>query len=118
MTALPIVQRQRGEPLSIGLQASGDDSLVGITVSAALKRASRATYVLPADSDPVLATFDVTFTAAAGDVPAFWTLTLTAAQTEALELGNYITDAKLVRGGVVIERTKPVVIAILGRITP
>lgn len=118
MTTPPIVRRQRGEPLSIGLQATGDDPLGGITVSAALKKAVRTSYVIPPDSDPVVETFGVLFTAAAGDTPAFWTLTLTAAQTDGLPAGNYITDAKLVSGGVIIERTDPVLIVILGRVTP
>jgi hypothetical protein len=93
---------QRGETISLALDAVSGDPLGVTAISAAMKA------VLPgrtniADGTPVAASFVVTARAAAGDIPAGWTLTIPAATSASLPPGAYLADARLeVAGGVVV----------------
>lgn len=94
---------QRGETIRVALDAvSGDPGQVD-SISARMKLA-----VGGADSVP----FEIVGRAAAGDVPAGWTLTIAAEVSVALPLGLYRADARLeVADGVII--TDPIDIRLL-----
>jgi hypothetical protein len=93
---------QRGETISLALDAlSGDPT--GVTViTAQLKAVAPGRLSVAADA-PVAANFAITPRAAAGEVPAGWTLTIPASASAALAAGFYAADARLeVAGGVII----------------
>jgi hypothetical protein len=93
---------QRGETISLALDAvEGDPASVGAVI-AQLKFVPPGRTVVPADA-PVAASFAVATRAATIDYPAGWTLTIAAAASAALSAGNYLADARLEVGtGVVI----------------
>jgi hypothetical protein len=94
---------QRGETVSLALDAVTGDPATVTSVTAAMK--------------PVAASFSVSSRVAAGSIPAGWTLTLSAAVSAALAAGTYLADAKLVvAGGVTI--TEPVAIRMIDAVTP
>lgn len=106
---------QRGETVSLALDAVQGDPLTVTSVTAAMKAvAAGRTLVDPAAA--VAATFSVSPRVAAGNIPAGWTLTLSAATSAALAAGTYLADAKLiVAGGVMI--TEPVAIRMIDAVT-
>lgn len=109
MAAAPVYTFRRGEIIRIGRQVlSGDPA--GVTVTAGLKLCEG--NILPPASQPVIADFDVVFEPAAGDAPARWHLTIDTAVVE-LALGQYVTDAKLVRDGAVIAISEPAFVRIV-----
>jgi hypothetical protein len=89
---------QRGETVSLALEAVSGDPLMVSAVTAAMKPLApgRAT---PDPEAAVAATFSVTFVAAGGGDPARWLLTLSAVESAALAAGSYAADARLVIGG-------------------
>ena len=93
---------QRGETLLLALDAVGGDPLTVSAITASMKKVSPGrTGVSP--GTPVAANFDVVLRAAAGNIPAGWTLSIAAANSAALTAGSYLADARLsVAGGVVI----------------
>ena len=93
---------QRGETISLALDAvSGDPASVS-AISAKLKAVPPGRTSVPALA-PVAASFAIVSRAAAGDIPAGWTLTIAAAISAALTPGAYLADARLeVAGGVVV----------------
>jgi hypothetical protein len=93
---------QRGETISLALDAvTGDPASVG-AVTAQLKFVPPGRTVVPAGA-LAAATFAVSTRAATIDYPAGWTLTISAATSAALSVGNYLADARLNVGtGVVI----------------
>lgn len=99
---------QRGETVSIALDAVQGDPLTVSSITAAMKPiAAGRSSIDPAA--PVTASFAVSARVAAGGNPAGWTLTLNAAASAALAAGTYAADARLTIGsGVVI--TDPVMI--------
>lgn len=107
---------QRGETVSIALDAVQGDPLAVSSVTAALKPvAAGRTLVDPGAA--VAATFSVSPRTAAGAIPAGWTLTISAAASAGLAAGTYLADAKLVvAGGVTI--TEPVAIRMIDAVTP
>ena len=93
---------QRGETVSLALDAIGGDPLTVSQISARMKMVAPGRTGVSAAA-PVAAVFDIIARAAAGEVPAGWMLTIDAATCAALSAGNYLADAKLtVAGGVVI----------------
>ena len=107
---------QRGETVSLALDAVQGDTAIVSTITAALKPIA-AGRTMADPTAPVAATFAVSSRAAAGEIPAGWTLTLTAAVSSALSAGTYLADAKLVvAGGVTI--TEPVAIRLIDAVTP
>ncbi len=96
---------QRGETVLLALDAVAGDPLTVTSVTAAMKPvAAGRSAVDPAAA--VAATFAVTSRAAAGDIPAGWTLTLAAGASAAVPAGTYLADAKLIVGsGVTITDT-------------
>ena len=106
---------QRGETVSIALDAVQGDPATVTSVTAALKPvAAGRTLVDPGAT--VAATFSVSNRAAAGNIPAGWTLTLSAAISAGLAAGTYLADARLVvAGGVTI--TEPVAIRMIDAVT-
>lgn len=96
---------QRGETISLALDAVSGDPLSVSAVTAQLKAVPAGRTTITATT-PVAATFAVSARAALGDIPAGWTLTIDAATSATLAAGAYLGDAKLiVAGGVVITDT-------------
>jgi hypothetical protein len=107
---------QRGETVSLALDAVQGDVASVSSVTAALKPLSAGrTMVDPGAA--VAATFSVSNRAAAGSIPSGWTLTIPAAVSAGLAAGTYLADAKLsVAGGVTI--TEPVAVRMIDAVTP
>jgi hypothetical protein len=106
---------QRGETISLALDAlSGDPASVS-GVTAQMKAVPPGRSSVPADT-PIAATFAIVSRAAAGDIPPGWTLTIDAATSAALLAGAYLADARIVSaGGVII--TEQVAIRIRDAVT-
>ena len=101
---------QRGETISLAL-----DAITGSTADVSSITA-RIRKLLPGKTDlasttPVSATFTITTRAATTELPAGWTLTLSATDSATLEAGNYLTDAKMVIAGGTVT-TDPVMLII------
>jgi hypothetical protein len=107
---------QRGETLSLALDAVTGDPLSVSGISAVMKAVPPGRTGVP-DGAPVAATFSISRRSAQGDIPAGWTLTVSAPLSAALAPGNYLADARLeVAGGVIL--TEPVAIRIAPSVTP
>ena len=107
---------QRGETVSVALDAVQGDPLTVSSVTAAMKPVAAGRSMID-PSAPVAATFAVSPRVAAGGIPAGWTLTLSPAVSANLAAGTYLADAKLnVAGGVTI--TEPVAIRMIDAVTP
>ncbi|MCA9270243.1 MAG: hypothetical protein KDA41_17295 [Planctomycetales bacterium] len=89
----------RGATLTLGLRARRGTLTGNETVRAALKAAPNG--VAPGLDAAEAAVFTATFVAASGSTPAYWALTLSAAQTAALAKGAYATDMRVEVSGVV-----------------
>ncbi len=101
---------QRGETISLALDAVTGDPATVSSISAAMKAVAAGRTGVSAAA-PVAATFAVTARPAADGVPAGWTLTIGAATSAGLAVGSYLADAKLnVAGGVII--TESVALAV------
>jgi len=109
MATPPVYTFQRGEPLAYALRVKSGDP-TGYSVTAKLKPIEAGRFDVPDDTVAVAATLTPTFTAAAGQEPAYFTLSLTAVQTLALPAGRYIVDEKLTVGGVSQQITDPAII--------
>jgi hypothetical protein len=112
----PIYTFQRGEPATIGrVVISGDPA--GYAVSASLKPLKSGRSEVPEPGVAAVADFAVAFVAAAAPDPAYWALTLTAAQTAALAPGRYITDVLTALNGESVNLSDPAIIVIKNRVT-
>jgi hypothetical protein len=101
---------QRGETISLALDAVTGDPLSVTAISAAMKAVAPGRTSVSAGT-PVAAAFAISPRAAQGDIPPGWNLTIDAVTSAALAVGNYLADARLaVGGGVVI--TESVAIAL------
>jgi hypothetical protein len=85
---------QRGETISLALDAVTGDPLTVSAISAKLKAVPPGRTTVP-DGASVAASFVIAPRAAAGDIPAGWTLTIPAAVSATLAVGSYLADAKL-----------------------
>jgi hypothetical protein len=93
---------QRGETISLALDAVAGDPATVTAISAKLKAVPPGRTTVPA-SAPVAANFVISTRSAVGDIPAGWTLTVPAATSVALTPGSYLADARLeVAGGVIV----------------
>jgi hypothetical protein len=92
---------QRGETITLSLDVlSGDPGTVSAIV-AGMKLAQPGGQ-FPSQAG-VVTSFTPTFVAAAGEIPAHWLLTINAAVSAGLAVGNYVADAKItISGGVII----------------
>ncbi len=100
---------QRGETVSLALDAVQGDPLTVTSVTAAMKPvAAGRTMIDPAAA--VAATFVV------ANRPEGWTLTISAAQSAGLAAGTYLADAKLIVAGQVTI-TEPVAIRMIDAVT-
>jgi hypothetical protein len=96
---------QRGETVSLALDAVTGDPLTVTAISAAMKAVAPGRISVSAGT-PVAAAFTISPRAAMGDIPPGWTLSIDAAISAALMPGNYLADARLdVGGGVIITET-------------
>jgi hypothetical protein len=101
---------QRGETISLALDAVAGDPAQVSAIVAQMKAVPPGRTTVPAGAPPV-ASFEISTRAAAGDVPAGWTLVIPAAVSATLSPGSYLTDARLsVASGTII--TEPVAIRI------
>jgi hypothetical protein len=92
---------QRGETISLALDALSGDPLSVTAITAKLKGVPPGRSTAPA-SAPVAASFTVINRAALGTDPAGWTLTIAAATSATLPPGAYVADARLSIGSGVI----------------
>jgi hypothetical protein len=93
---------QRGETISLALDAVDGDPLTVSAISARLKAIPPGRSSVPADA-PVAATFVVLPRTATPSFPAGWTLTISAATSLTLAPGSYLADARMeIAAGVVI----------------
>lgn len=92
---------QRGETISLALDAVTGDPLQVTAVSAAMKTVAPGRTGVSA-SAPVAAVFNILARPASGDIAPGWTLTVNAAQSALLAAGPYLADARLEIGGGVI----------------
>lgn len=92
---------QRGETISLALDAVTGDPLSVTAIGAVMKAVAPGRTSVSAGT-PVAAAFDITPRAAQGDIAPGWTLTIAAAASAALATGNYLADARLAVGGGVI----------------
>ena len=96
---------QRGETISLGLDALTDDPLSVSAVSAAMKAVAPGRTSI-SGTQPVAAAFDIFPRSASGDIPAGWTLIIPAATSAMLAPGSYLADASIdIAGTVVITET-------------
>lgn len=106
---------QRGETISLALDAVSGDPLSVSAITAQLKAVPAGRTTIAANT-PIAATFTVTPHAAQGDLPAGWTLTVDAATSTTLTAGAYLADARLVvAGGVIV--TEPVSLRLRDSVT-
>lgn len=107
---------QRGETISLALDAVTGDPLSVTAIDAVMKVVPPGRTGVP-DGAPVAATFSISPRAAQGDIPPGWTLMIDALTSATLRSGAYLADARLqVAGGVVV--TEPVAIRIAPSVTP
>lgn len=107
----------RGSTFKLGIRPRSGAAFTGAeTVRCVLKRSTQRDTVGPGDDVPDAVVFSCSFVAASGNMPAYWKITGSAAQSEALAPGWYITDARIVIGGEVTQTT-PVKIEVVQRVT-
>ena len=92
---------QRGETISLALDAVTGDPLSVTSMSAAMKMVAPGRTNVSAGT-PIAAAFVISPRAVQGDIPPGWNLTVDAASSAALAVGNYLADARLSLGGGVI----------------
>jgi hypothetical protein len=93
---------QRGETVSLALDALSGNPASVTAISAQLKPVAPGRLSVAADA-PVAASFMISPRAAVDDIPAGWTLTIPASVSATLAAGFYAADARLeVAGGVII----------------
>lgn len=101
---------QRGETISLALDAVTGDPLSVTAISASMKAVAPGRTSVSAGT-PVAAAFNIAPRAAQGDIPPGWSLTIDAASSAALQAGSYLADARLeVGGGVVITESVPIAV--------
>jgi hypothetical protein len=93
---------QRGETISLALDAVSGNPLDVSAISAQLKAVPPGRMNVP-EGAPVAATFVIAARPAVGDIPPGWILTLPAAVSASLPVASYLADARLeVTGGVIV----------------
>lgn len=107
-------QWRRGSTFNLGLRVKSGTVTGTETISCWLKRAANGKS--PGDGTEPAVVLQPTFQAAVGDAPAYWLFTGTAEQSLALQIGQYVADARIEIGGGVIQ-TETVLIEILERVT-
>ena len=113
---MPPFQFQRGETISLALDAVTGDPLTVTAIDAVMKAVPPGRTGVP-DNAPVAATFSIAPRAASGEIPPGWTLSINASVSAALTPGAYLADARLeVAGGVIV--TEPVALRIKSSVTP
>lgn len=93
---------QRGETISLALDALSGDPLTVGDISAVMKAVAPGRTSAD-ESTPIAAAFEIVPREADGETPAGWTLTIPASVSSNLQPGSYVSDARLeIAGGVVI----------------
>mgnify|MGYP000949883115 CR=1 FL=1 len=84
-------------------------------IRAVMKKAT-SVHSVPSDDVAELFEFSTSFVAASDPAPAYWLLSATPENGEALDIGEYVVDARIEIGGGVIQ-TSHVLINLLPRVT-
>lgn len=106
---------QRGETISVALDALTGDPAAVSAITAALRPVAPGRLSAAPDA-PLAATFAITARGPDAGVPGGWTLTIPDSVSAGLAAGFYAADARLdVAGGVVI--TEPLSIRIRDAVT-
>ena len=93
---------QRGETITLALDAVTGDPAQVTAISAAMKPVPPGRTEAAADA-PFAASFSITPRAASGNIPPGWTLSIPALVSASLVPGAYVADARLeVAGGVIV----------------
>jgi hypothetical protein len=107
---------ERGETISIPLDAVAGDPLAVTSVTAKMRMLEPGKRVLNPDA-PVAATFIITPRDADGDIPPGWICMIDATTSANLAVGTYLADAKLIvaggtiiHGGLAVQITEPATI--------
>jgi hypothetical protein len=96
---------QRGETISVALDALTGDPQTVIAISAAMKAVAPGRTSVT-ETQPIAAAFEIYPRAASGEISAGWTLIIPAATSAALAPGSYLADARIeIAGAVVISET-------------
>lgn len=85
---------QRGETISLALDAVAGDPLTATLISAAMKAVAPG-RTSAARTAPVAAAFTIIPRAADADHAAGWTMTVPAAVSAGLDAGIYVADARV-----------------------
>jgi hypothetical protein len=96
-----IFDYHRGETIVVAIDAVTGDAASVTAITAKLKSLKFGQSEIDPNAAPI-AEFAVTARAAAGDIPAGWNLTLSAAISATLVPGRYAADALITVGGGVI----------------
>ena len=115
-TAIGTLEHKRGESIVFGLRAT-DPAFDGAEVVTCDVKLAENGGNVPAASAPVVLSITPTFVAAAGEAAAYWRFVILPAQSATLANGNYITDAKIIFAGGVVDIVDPIVIEIDGAVT-
>jgi len=102
---------RRGADILVALDAVSGDLTSVTSLSARMRRLPPGRRTVDANA-PVAATLSAHARDADGEIPAGWTFSLSAEESEALASGSYLLDAKLVMGSSSIT-TDPVIINIV-----
>jgi hypothetical protein len=92
---------QRGETISLALDALSGDPLTVGAISAAMKAVAPGRTSI-AGTEPVAAAFDIFPRTATAEIAAGWTLVIPAATSATLPVGSYLADALIEIGGTIV----------------
>lgn len=115
---IPSLFHERGETVTIGLRARGTtpDYTGDETVTMDVKKVDDCKTIPSKDIEPLFS-LTPTFVEGSGDTRSAWMATLSSEQTEDLEPGLYMTNAKIVKAGGVVTKTMHIVIQIKESVT-
>lgn len=115
MTAVAEIQHIRGETITFGLRS--DPEYDGTEVVTCDVKVAENGREVPDEGATVVFSIGPVFVPANGGERAYWSFTITPAQSAALSRAKYITDAKITYTTGVVDYAAPLVINLTGRVT-
>ena len=100
-----------GAPITYSIRVKSGDP-TAYSVAGELNRLGLVESEPPDSAVASVADFSVAFVPASGSALAYWALSLTGVQCQALGVGRFISNASLSLAGAVALKTEPVVIEI------